>query len=940
MRRRLTPSSFFSRIRAGASRNVSGRIRTFFCAPRLCGPLTKLFLAACLMPVSFFYYSGKQVWLCAFRHRRDFFRLMLVYRDGFIWRMETHHTRSAKIILPLYRFALDLREYGGVLPLLASRAVSSAPEENGVSTSSSGDPDADIATEIHQAPEEKECAENIALCVHPNPETDLERIRFAILSHFKAGTVLSLRKERVFSLSSGAGIRRSSPHDHFVTAREEPEVALSPAVVLTDESAQVAPEPFVMEQEEEELPDIRTGGPYLPPPWRRKSADGPGAALEKHLLGPIQALVPVREESKASLYRGSNEIIDIIIPVYNGLEHLERLLPALFAHTSGLHRFVFIDDCSPDPEVFPWLEKQLTARTDCLLLRNSVNLGFPATVNRGASLSSSHFVILNTDTEVPSGWLKRLVAPLFQDHRIASATPFSNAATIFSFPVVVDDETNALFLRMLGLPSMDKAFSGLAPDPDVLAAPTGVGFCMAISRQAWNNATGFNVELFGKGYGEEVDWCRRTLLLGWKHVLVPDVYVSHLHGGSFDPELRRQRRQDSATTLERLYPDYNDAVAEHVRRDPWLACRATALFRLFLEPDRHPVLYLGHALGGGAEWAMLREIMERGHDVSSFVLVYEPDNESFRLSLFFAGHEFSFPVFALEILLSGQMCFETVIVNNIVGWPDRYEGRDILDVIRDLAAAVHAPLEYLFHDFYALCPRFVLVSEDGNACGLPKDMDACSCCANRDRDAQPIDMAVWRQRWQRFLVACAQLIFFSESTLREVEKAYTLDPQRCRIRPHEPLHRFVTPYVSPPDAPLTIAVVGNIQVHKGSRIVEALARLLASSRPEARIVVIGDYDAALLPNILVTGKYNATYLREILHYYRITCALFPSVWPETFSYVVQELMQLQIPLVCFDLGAPAERVRQYPYGLIASEISAEAALQALEQLCVGTPTLE
>jgi glycosyltransferase involved in cell wall biosynthesis len=37
--------------------------------------------------------------------------------------------------------------------------------------------------------------------------------------------------------------------------------------------------------------------------------------------------------------------------------------------------------------------------------------------------------------------------------------------------------------------------------------------------------------------------------------------------------------------------------------------------------------------------------------------------------------------------------------------------------------------------------------------------------------------------------------------------------------------------------------------------------------------------------------------------------LLPSIWPETFSYVTQELMSLGVPLVCFDLGAPAECVR-------------------------------
>jgi len=57
--------------------------------------------------------------------------------------------------------------------------------------------------------------------------------------------------------------------------------------------------------------------------------------------------------------------------------------------------------------------------------------------------------------------------------------------------------------------------------------------------------------------------------------------------------------------------------------------------------------------------------------------------------------------------------------------------------------------------------------------------------------------------------------------------------------------------------------------------------------------------------------------------------LFPSVWPETFSYVTSELMALEVPLACFDLGAPAERVRDYAQGLVVSRIEAAAALEEI-----------
>ena len=50
--------------------------------------------------------------------------------------------------------------------------------------------------------------------------------------------------------------------------------------------------------------------------------------------------------------------------------------------------------------------------------------------------------------------------------------------------------------------------------------------------------------------------------------------------------------------------------------------------------------------------------------------------------------------------------------------------------------------------------------------------------------------------------------------------------------------------------------------------------------------------------------------------------LLPSIWPETFCYVLSTAFRLGIPPVVFDIGAPADRIRAagfgfvLPYGLI------------------------
>jgi GT2 family glycosyltransferase len=75
----------------------------------------------------------------------------------------------------------------------------------------------------------------------------------------------------------------------------------------------------------------------------------------------------------------------------------------------------------------------------------------------------------------------------------------------------------------------------LGPPADLPSAPTGVGFCMALSRR-WLNRVPRLDPAFGRGYGEEVDWCQKVRAMGGRHVGVPGLFVLHAGGASFGPE--------------------------------------------------------------------------------------------------------------------------------------------------------------------------------------------------------------------------------------------------------------------------------------------------------------------------------------------------------------------------------------------------------------------
>jgi GT2 family glycosyltransferase len=142
---------------------------------------------------------------------------------------------------------------------------------------------------------------------------------------------------------------------------------------------------------------------------------------------------------------------------------------------------------------------------------------------------SNDVLLLNSDTEVANDWLDRIRAPPMATAKVASVTPFSNNATICSYPRFCSDNACP--------PATDTArLDALCAQTNpgaVVDVPTGVGFCMYIRRDCLAQVGLFDTENFGKGYGEENDFCQRAAKAGWRNLHLLDTFVLHTGGVSF-----------------------------------------------------------------------------------------------------------------------------------------------------------------------------------------------------------------------------------------------------------------------------------------------------------------------------------------------------------------------------------------------------------------------
>jgi hypothetical protein len=132
--------------------------------------------------------------------------------------------------------------------------------------------------------------------------------------------------------------------------------------------------------------------------------------------------------------------------------------------------------------------------------------------------------------------------------------------------------------------------------------------------------------------------------------------------------------------------------------------------------------------------------------------------------------------------------------------------------------------------------------------------------------------------------------------------------------------------------PLTIAVLGRINFHKGARIIEQLATEIKQQGADVSIVVVGTIDGSPDPDVVsVQGAYEVNQLPDILEALQVSLVFLPSVCPETFSYVVHEVMAMELPLFTLPLGAQAEFAEAYARGAVASSQEPRVLLDELRE---------
>jgi glycosyltransferase involved in cell wall biosynthesis len=240
------------------------------------------------------------------------------------------------------------------------------------------------------------------------------------------------------------------------------------------------------------------------------------------------------------------------------------------------------------------------------------------------------------------------------------------------------------------------------------------------------------------------------------------------------------------------------------------------------------------------------------------------------------------------------------------------------DVVH-LIARLDVNYDIFVHDYSWVCPRVTLLGRNLSYCGEPALQD-CEACVNSLGSAVGGVASVLelRERSAALLRGARRVIVPTQDVAMRLERYFP--GQAVEVVPWESVSWGLRCSPAGETECIRIAVLGAISNQKGYHVLLACARDAAERALPLEFVVIGYTrdDATLLASgrIFITGPYEEQEARVLVGRERCHAAFLPSVTPETWCYTLTHTLEAGLPVLAFDCGAQAERLRGFPHGVL------------------------
>lgn len=431
-------------------------------------------------------------------------------------------------------------------------------------------------------------------------------------------------------------------------------------------------------------------------------------------------------------------MINIIIPVYNAFEELNKCIDSIEQHTDFTSSHVIlIDDVSTDYRIRPYLDS--LEKDKFTVFYNQSNQGFSANVNKGIESSEDNDVILlNSDTIVTRGWVEKLHECAYSDSSIGIAVPYTNSGTICSIPyypygghAIPANHSIDKFADIIEKHAPDK--------PPKLSDM--VGFCAYIKRDVFNDIGLFDSRAFARGYGEDDDFAFRARLSGYQIVLCANVFIYHSGSVSFGEKSRSELCRNHEKIVKERYPFHYKENQEFVSMNPYWTHQESIRFWSSFDNNKKVIMFVVHRgferdeadNVGGTQFHVkdLKDALTHEYNI----IVFSADIKAINIDAYIGESRFHFKFYCAELVdyiefnnreIEGifKMALKAFRVDLVCFHHLKHLSLNLPRIAREMSV----PYTVTLHDYYHISPCLRLQTHDGREC---IDLENCDGCLSK-----------------------------------------------------------------------------------------------------------------------------------------------------------------------------------------------------------------
>ncbi len=638
------------------------------------------------------------------------------------------------------------------------------------------------------------------------------------------------------------------------------------------------------------------------------------------------------------LFKLHEKNVDIIVPIYNAIDYVKECVDSLLHVDHGVNnlKIYLINDCSTDLEIQKFINNVANFDNRFIAIHNEKNLGFVGTCNKGIQISDKNdVVLLNSDTKVTKNWLYKMQQVAYSRNNVATVSPFTNSgAGILNIP---DFYKNNSIPANHTLDSWSDVVEEISIE-NSLCTYTNVGFCIYITRKAINKIGVLDYETFGKGNGEEIDFCLRARRAGFVNFIASNTFIQHEGSSVSYSELEKLEKNNAKKILvekhtkiiEARYPEFNPWLNYILTKDPWIMYhRMFFLFAEFFSAKKRVVHLVNNIIyqtanGFGGTENIVDNIVNNIDEYDHYLMQVEQDkviiyNVRSKITLYIPIRRLKLDSFRLRNNVLNEEIKKVLQVLNpnvFVFHTFRNLPTNIYEIFHEL----RIPFYYYMHDFSSICPSYWDVSIgifekhggsiDESILSIAKSQKDKHYYIKRLKDVKILFKSA-----NKLIVPSNYVFNLMKNFLGGADNIVYLENGISieKISETEPFN----------EKEINVFWLGNFLLFKGADLfLDIVWRL--KDKNSFKFHIFGEVSDKILKSritdinknnelIILHNYYQVKDLKNLLR--KMHVCILPFKTEETYSLVLSELLNLNKYIITVNQGVFRDRLRNYDAGV-------------------------